>query len=429
MSSPITATIIILLAVFIFSSVLVQYLPENPNLFGDLQARSIGKGIQKKSSSTTTSTTSTSTTSSTTSSSTSALSTSTTTSTTSPGRLHADGQWIKDSQGNIVILNGPALWWRWNYPDYSKQYNPLAYSDETEQKYDAIKSMGNNFIRVQLNKWTWDNGPKYVSAVDTVVQWAAQRNMRVVLAFQVYAEMCCSYKTWTKQDQMNYIINGTMQQYMVTLAQRYKNQPNVVGFEIMAEKPSDTTWAAYRNITTTQARAEYRQGLVSAIRAIHSVDPSYLVFIYPSSNDRLVEFIQEAPITEPNIVWAQMRSVTWDNTYWQYATDYYAGNHAKAYPEMESTYQNELFNAQNITGAPQYPVMLLETEATITLPNPQQYVTDLLNIFSSHQVGVSWWAGDIQPASTDPNTWIFFFGDSNYNLTPLGQSWKQKLLS
>ena len=430
MTSPLTTTVIILLTVFIVANVLANYLPENSDFFGELQARTIGKGLQKRTSTTSTVTPAltTSVTTMTSTTTTTITTTITTTTATVPGRLHADGQWIKDSQGNVAILRGPALWWRWNYPDYSKQYDPLAYPEETEKKYDAIKSMGNNFIRVQLNKWTWDNGPKYVSAVDTLVQWAAQRNMWVVLDFQIYAQMNDGYPTWTKRDQMNYILNGTMQQFMMTLAQRYKNQPNVIGFEIMPEKPNDVTWASYRNITTTQARAEYRQGLISAIRAIHSVDSSYLVFVYPSSNDRLISFIQEAPIIEPNIVWVQMRSVTWDNMYWKYATDYYNGNQAAAYPEMESTYQKVLFAAQNITGAPKYPVMLLETEATTSLPNPTQYVTDLLNIFAKHQVGISWWSADIQPSTTE-EVWIFFFNDSNYNLTPLGQAWKQKLLA
>jgi hypothetical protein len=311
-------------------------------------------------------------------------------------RLHTEGRWIKDNDGTVVTLRGAAVFRRWMWAEAWKNFDPLNYIDENQQKYDVYAASGANFLRVQLNKWLWDNAnPTYTRAIDTLVSWCRQRGIMVVLAFQddePYDYEKNVYYKWTNEEQVDYIVNGTMQTFMGTLASRYKTQLNVIGFEIMAERPRDTFWAAYRGVTLEQARSEYRHGLISAIRAIHSVDPSYLVFVYPASDDELYKFVVEAPIAEPNVVYCQMRSVSWDRGWRAYADAYYNGDPA-AYARMEQDYQSLLFNVVDLG----YPVILMETEAKDDLANAPGFVNDLFVLFRQHQTSICWWAFERQP--------------------------------
>jgi hypothetical protein len=347
-------------------------------------------------------------------------------------RLHTDGRWIKDNEGNIVRLVGASVFWRWQYTEaYGKPpFDPLGYTDETAQKYDVYQQSGANFLRVQLNKWLWDNAhDTYVRAVDTLVSWCAQRGIMVVLTFQGWhVDLSGSYRDWTQQEQVDYIVNGTTRLFMQTLATRYRNETAVIGFEIMPEIPTDSFWASYRNESPAQARAEYRQGLISAIRTIHAIDENYLVFVYPSNGDQLTEFIQEAPIGEKNVVYCIMRSVSWDRGYWSYADAYYAGNPQKGSTLMEGSYQSWLFDALDLG----YPAMLMETEATVDLPNPTTYVDNLLVLFEKHRASVAWWSFDRQETqdSQGTNGWLFLLQDGQNGklvLTEVGLVWAEHM--
>jgi hypothetical protein len=198
--------------------------------------------------------------------------------------LHTDGKWIEDARGDIVVLRGAAVFRRWMWAESWRNFNPLAYPDENQEKYNIYANTGANFLRVELNKWLWDNAnPTYTKAIDTLVTWCKQKGIMVVLTFQSYDSYDYStgtYTSYSKNQRVDYILNGTMQGFMVALATRYKSQLNVIGFEIMPERPDDKVWASYRGITREQARAEYRNGLISATRAIHDVQPDFLVFVY-----------------------------------------------------------------------------------------------------------------------------------------------------
>lgn len=343
-------------------------------------------------------------------------------------RLHAQGNLVKDSLGNTVILRGASVFTRWQYAEAWENYDPLNSIEETPQKYDLYKQTGANFVRVQLNIWLWDNAyDVYTRAIDTLVGWCSQRGIMVVLTFQGWHDDREGYyRDWTKAEQVDYIMNGTMQAFMTSLAERYKTNNTVIGFEIMPERPSDTLWASLQGISTAQADSEYHDALVSAIRAIHAVSPDFLVFVYPPTDDDLVSFLSENPINEPNVVYAIMRSVSWDNGYWQYATEYYAGNANQGSSDMEQAYKSLLFNAMDLG----YPVMLMETEVESNLANPERYVSDLFTLLDKYEVGYSWWSYDLQDNRTDPSGALYLFlldqsQDATPQLSAIGSVWAQ----
>jgi hypothetical protein len=340
-------------------------------------------------------------------------------------RLHTDRQWIKDTLGNIVTLRGAAVFQRWMWAEAWAKFDPLGYVDENQAKYDVYASSGANFLRVQLNKWLWDNAnPTYTRAIDTLVSWCKQKGIMVVLTFQtydVYNYTSGAYVSYTKEQRVDYIINGTMRDFMTALATRYKTQLNVIGFEIMPERPSDSFWASYKGITREQARAQYRNGLISAIRAIHNVSPDYLVFVYPSSDDELGTFVLEAPISEPNVVYCEMRYVSWDKGWRAYADAYYRGE-ASAFTLMEQEYQSLLFSVADQG----YPVFLMETGTQNDLPNAATYLNDLFTMFKRHQGNVCWWTFEREPIF---GYLVLLQGrqDSKSMLTDLGLAWAQQM--
>jgi len=342
-------------------------------------------------------------------------------------RLHTSGPWIKDVQGNTVTLRGAEDYLRWEYADASHNFDPLRYSDISPQKYDLYRQSGANFIRVHMNKWLWDSSPNYVKAYDTLIEWTSQRGIRVVINFESYTIIGAQWPVydWTQEQVIDYLVNGTTQTFLTQLANHFKNKDNVIGFEIMPDRIADTFWASYRGETPQQARAEYRQAVISIIRAIHAVDPTFLAFIYPICYVCLISFIQESPITEPNTVWAAIQSVSWDKCCYDYAKAYYNGSTSLGYSLMASFYQQNLFYATELG----YPVILLETEAKTDLPSADQYVADLFTIFRQNQIGICWWPYDIPQGTSGLWGWINLLqlSGTRLKLTPIGRVWAKHL--
>ena len=349
---------------------------------------------------------------------------------TETSRLHTEGRWIKDASGETIRLVGASVFWRWYFTDETNGYDPLSYIDETVEKYDVYESTGANFLRVQLSKWLWDNANDvYVRAVDTLVDWCTQRSLSVVLTFQGWYDCRPGvYRDYTSKEQVDMIVNGTMEAFVSELAERYKHTKNVMGIEILLDPiPSEAFWASYRNTTPERARSEYRQRLVSAICAIHSVDINYLVFIHPLDADRLRLFVEEDPIREPNVVYCLGRSVSWDKGYWPYADAYYQGKLEAARVLMEEAYRSWLFDVLDLG----YAAIMMETEVSSDLQHATTYVDDLMNLFKKYQASICWWAFD-REKMMEGSQWLFLLRDTNDRvptLSEMGVIWAKHTIS
>jgi endoglucanase len=157
-------------------------------------------------------------------------------------RLHTDGRWIRDATGAVVRLKGAAVFWRFMYASTYHAYNPLAYTDEiNETSLDTFKATGANFIRLTVNGWTWyiKQAPNYIAAVDTVVSWAQARGIMIVLDNHGWYNVDTSADYLTKVQEITQLTDW--ENFMVALAQRYKDNPTVIGFDMLNEPPATPT--------------------------------------------------------------------------------------------------------------------------------------------------------------------------------------------
>jgi endoglucanase len=348
--------------------------------------------------------------SSTTASTTTTETSSSTTSTTAsvPSRLHTDGRWVRDPSGAIVRLEGAAVFWRFMYASSYYAYNPLAYTDEiNETSMDTFKATGANFIRLTVNGWTWyvKQAPNYIAAVDTVVSWAQARGMMVVLDNHGWYDVDTSSDYFSsKVEEITQLTDWD--NFMVALAQRYKNEPTVIGFDMLNEPPaaSASDWAGY---TSQQAWGNWTTNVLTVARAIHAVDPNYLCFVEPlgssASNDDMAYF-QTNPLQEPNIVYSAHEYMGWDYPYAQYAIDYANGNFVSAKEEMAATYYERFIDMLDSN----LPVINMEIGVYRSTsmntpdsdPNWNVWMSDLLTLYDSYGVSFSWFPFDPDRSSS-----------------------------
>jgi hypothetical protein len=329
-------------------------------------------------------------------------------------RLHTDGRWVKDANGDIVRLEGAAVFWRFMYASTYYAYNPLAYTDEIDEaSMDIFKASGANFIRLTVNGWTWyvKQAPNYIAAVDTVVSWAQARGIMIVLDNHGWYNVDTSSNYFSSKVQE--ITNSTdfadWENFMVALAQRYKNNPTVIGFDMLNEPPAVTAsdWAGY---TSQQAWGKWTTNVLTVVRAIHAVDPNYLCFVEPlgsSADTDDMAYFQANPLQEPNIVYSTHTYMAWDYPYTsvtRYAVDYGNGNFASAKQEMAATYYERFIDMMDSN----LPVAVMESgvyrcttvnKATCD-PNWNVWIDDALTLYDSYGVSFSWFPFDPDRSSS-----------------------------
>jgi hypothetical protein len=323
-------------------------------------------------------------------------------------RLHTDGRWIKDANGKIVRLEGAAVFWRFMYASTYYAYNPLAYTDEIDEtSMDTFKATGANFIRLTVNGWTWyvKKAPNYMTAVDTVVSWAQARGIMVVLDNHGWYDVDTSSDYFSSKVQEITQLTD-WENFMVALAQRYENNPTVIGFDMLNEPPAATAndWAGY---TSQQAWEKWTTNVLTVVKAIHAVDPNYLCFVEPlgssGSNDDMAYF-QTNPLKESNIVYDAHEYMGWDYPYAQYAIDYANGNFASAKQEMAATYYERFIDMRDSN----LPVINMEIGVYRSTsmntpdsdPNWMVWMSDVLTLYDSYGVSFSWYPFDPDRASS-----------------------------
>jgi hypothetical protein len=311
-------------------------------------------------------------------------------------RLHTDGRWIKDASGAIVRLKGVAIFWRFMYGSRYSGYNPLSYTDEiNEASLDTLEGTGANFIRLTVNGWTWyvKKAPNYITAVDTVISWAKRRGIMVVLDNHGW------YDTDTSElyvDKINETIQLTdWKNFMVELAQRYKNEPTVIGFDMLNEPPAASDWAA-RGYSSDQAWSIWRTNVLEVVRAVHAVDPNYLTFVEPlgsSAENDDMNYFKTNPLPEQNIVYSAHNYYEWDYPWFDYAKSYGNGDFALAKQQMETLYYQRFLDMLDAG----LPVINMESgiyRDNSRNPNWQNYMNDALSLYEKYGASVCWYPFD-----------------------------------
>ena len=201
--------------------------------------------------------------------------------------LHTDGKYIKDSQGNVVILHGIC------FETYSFFKATLRgkYADHTEQDYQKIAGWGFNVVRLGMS-WEYIEpteghyNESYLELIDRDIEWARKNGIRIIFQFSQWfwssyfdnlKPGAFGFPSWLftgypqteegrTQSQADFLQgkgpNGTvatagnpsMKDRMINVwkyvATRYKNEPTILGYDLFNEPPggglgADTAMDSY----------------------------------------------------------------------------------------------------------------------------------------------------------------------------------------
>ncbi|HEX5414966.1 MAG TPA: glycoside hydrolase family 5 protein, partial [Chloroflexota bacterium] len=194
--------------------------------------------------------------------------------------LHTDGNKIKDSQGNEVLLAGV----NW----FGMETDTLAphgiWTRNYQDMLDQIVSMGFNCIRLPFSNELFDpaltpngidvyqnkdlKGLTGVQILDKIVVEAGKRGLKIILDQH--------RPTTDSQSQLWYTVELSEEVWIqdwVMLAKRYLGNDTIIGADLHNEPSGDATWGSDDPKTDWPAAVE-RCG-----NAIHKVNPHWLIIV------------------------------------------------------------------------------------------------------------------------------------------------------
>ncbi|MEM3088510.1 MAG: glycoside hydrolase family 5 protein, partial [Candidatus Bathyarchaeia archaeon] len=288
--------------------------------------------------------------------------------------LHTEGRYIKDSLGNIVYLRG-----------VSKM--GLEYTCDgfhiVESDYDLMKEMGVNVVRIPYTM-EWIYNPGYLAKIDRQIQWCKERNIYVILDMH----------RPNHRGQQSFPWNETawISQWLF-LAERYKEEPTVIGFDLFNE-PHDVDWVKWKNTAERAAKA------------IHKVNPNLLILIQGVGWGWDLAGAQTNPVNETNIVYSpHIYPYPLSHAEWSYA--YKKGNYELGYQLLRDYIKSnwEPILTNNIA-----PILVGEFGTPIFEENNLRWMKDLLEIM--HELEISY------------TCWVFYGSDKPRDCALLKSDWK-----
>ncbi|MFH1474203.1 MAG: cellulase family glycosylhydrolase [Candidatus Aenigmatarchaeota archaeon] len=193
--------------------------------------------------------------------------------------LHTDGKYIKDSQGNVVILHGI------NFIGYQVTQPEPGYYNHIEADYQKIASWGFNVVRLPISWQHFEptegnfNESYFTNFIDKDIEWAQKHGIYIIIGFMqwrwspyfTYTDGGYGFPSWLfdgypnseqgkQQSQDDFWLgkgpNGTeatpenpsMQNRMIQawkyIVERYKNNPTVLAYDLFNEPPPGTLGAS-----------------------------------------------------------------------------------------------------------------------------------------------------------------------------------------
>jgi endoglycosylceramidase len=243
--------------------------------------------------------------------------TSTTSTTTIPmgaSYLHTDGKYIKDSQGNVVILHG-LNHENYAFNNFANQFANGRYLEITEADYKKMAEWGFNVVRLGI---AWQNieptegsydESYFANYIDKNIAWAKKYEIHVVLSFMQWGwspyfdslkSGAHGFPSWLftgyevsdagiTQSRADFLLglgpsgtvattsNPSMQDRMINVwkyvATRYKNEPTVLGYDLFNEPPDGGLGT---NVAMDSYLLPFYERLVDEIK---TVDSNH-IFIY-----------------------------------------------------------------------------------------------------------------------------------------------------
>ena len=390
------------------------------------------------------------------------------------GWLHTDGRYIKNEDGQIVNLRGAAV----EEPNYGmfgvSKYWGLAdgtfldgpsldtYGD-MGRCFDWLKSCGVNCVRLVVNYLTWkgivdpdnprtpEQAQQYKEAVDTIIRELTTRGIYVYIdhrGVHVYE----SPAGWVD------FVDNQLNDYWMFLqevAQRYKDNPGVMGIQLMNEPRDSFNDYPYYGY--------WWDFCLETARKIHAVNPNLLVLV--ASTNRTVNGVQldaqmaDAgykvvsdqfvlnPLPEPNILYVfhnhfNMREEWANGADMEFWRNYAAGNNTLAKQQYEDFLYKIAFRASE-----EYNLPIMNCEFNVKHYNyvtleecPYDYrvvTRDLLELMNKYGCHWTWWTWGASlpgyPWDLDPDTNLLVYPAEENNpgypyvcnkLSYLGEIWK-----
>ncbi|MGF7177598.1 cellulase family glycosylhydrolase [Azospirillum doebereinerae] len=208
----------------------------------------------------------------------------TSTTTIADGYLHTEGSQIVDSAGNNVKLTGVNWFGAEGYA-----FAPQGlWEDSYQNMMDQMKSLGFNTIRLPWSDAMLDNGGQTPTGIDynlnpdlkglnalqifdKIVDYADQTGMKIILDHHRSDDGASANENglWytSAHPESMMIANSTM------LAERYSDNPSVIGMDLHNEPHGQATWGD-GNLATDWAAAAERIG-----NAIQKVNPNLLLIV------------------------------------------------------------------------------------------------------------------------------------------------------
>jgi aryl-phospho-beta-D-glucosidase BglC (GH1 family) len=204
---------------------------------------------------------------------------------TSSGYLHTNGNQIVDSNGNAVRITGVnwfgfetttyvahGLWAR-NYKDMMNQMVQLGFNTIRIPYSEDIFNPANvpNSINYSLNPDL--QGLSSLQILDKIVGYAGQVGLHIILdEHSAMASDNANEQLWYISGSSVYTTQAWINDW-TSLAQRYANNPTVLGADLHNEPHGEATWGDGNSATDWRLAAE------QAGNAILAVNPNWLIFV------------------------------------------------------------------------------------------------------------------------------------------------------
>ena len=333
------------------------------------------------------------------------------------GWLHTDGKHVKNEAGQIVWLRGAAVvepnsgnpfgvsaYWGQEDGSYAEPYGYLPNS------FDLLKSSGVTCVRLAVNWYAWLNwdhpynpllgqSEEYKQAVDMFVQELANRGIYCYIDHHS-SDMYESAAAWQA------FVDNQLPlywQFWQEVTERYKNQPAVMGCELLNE-PRDF-------FNSYPYQGYWWDFCLEAAQKIHAVNPNLLILAASTDrtcNGTLQDYPYDAgykvvgdqfvnnPLPEPNILYIFHGGFPMHATGWNVYNTYVAGNLALAKQQWEAALYNTAFRAVD-AGLPimncEFNVKHHDYMTYEELPYPYLTVTtDFLDLMNKYGCQWTWWA-------------------------------------
>jgi len=339
--------------------------------------------------------------------------------TASSGWLHTEGRWIKNGQGMIVGLYG---------------VNTYVRLQNEWLKFVSAKSYG--FDTIRLGFWKYDiehptsDDPNVdksgVDAIDRAVSWSTSLGLKVILDQHLWGPYGGNEYCWPAPGE--FLSNTVLQQQWLDmwrlLVDRYKNNPTVVGIDIMNEpymmgRPESCP--ASKEVSVSNPWSVWEGIAKNAVADLKTHNPNLLFIVEGWANDHPwndIAFLKQGNVVLSNHIYHHFAK-DWDD--WGKA---YASGNLVTGKQLLAKWIDDNYMVYVNQGI---PFWVGETGFLTSDPYWQQQMADELKLFDDRNLSYSAYVHAVS-AWNEPFD-LIDHSTSSYNLTIVGRMFASHLLA